>query len=288
MADERPPEGDETRPMESASRQPDETRPMARPAPDPEDATATSGPVADDATRVVPPAGPGSDDATRVVPRGGPDATRVEPPGGPRSGDRDSGIWTGRAEVRPPRPGAGFYEGERDWADPAPRESPSRWWAPIAVGTAALVLLGLLGFGIAVILRNSDDGTETPATTPVTAVTTTAETSTATSEPTAASVSPSPATTEPTIEPTTEPADAEVTVPALRGMPLADAQAALERTGLTYRVIQRGSDAEPDTVIDSDPPEGSLVPSDTRITLVVAAALPSSPVPTTTDGPGGN
>ncbi|WP_433827882.1 PASTA domain-containing protein [Actinoplanes sp. CA-015351] len=238
MADERPPEPDETTPMEPVEASPTEVRPGA----------------ADD-------------------------ATRIQPSGGPRSDDRDNAIWTGRAEVRPPRPGTEYYES--DWADPRSEEPRGRWWAPIAVGTAALVLLGLLGFGIAVIVQNSDDQTETPATTPATVATTAAEpTTAATTEPTTEPASPSP--TLSTIEPTTEPANAEVTVPALRGMPVADAQSALQRTGLTFRVIQRASDAEPGTVIDSDPPEGSLVPSDTRITLVVSTALTSSPVATTT------
>ncbi|WP_160165785.1 PASTA domain-containing protein [Actinoplanes sp. OR16] len=175
--------------------------------------------------------------------------------------------------MRPPRPGTEFYES--DWADARPEESQGRWWAPIAVGSAALVLLGLLGYGIAVILQTSGDSTETPATTPATVATTEARTTPATTEPTSAAASPSP--TLSTTQATTEPVDAEVTVPALRGMPVADAQAALQRTGLTFRVIRRESDAEPGTVIDSDPPEGSVVTSDTRITLVVAVAPTSSP-----------
>ncbi|MEU4692089.1 PASTA domain-containing protein [Actinoplanes sp. NPDC023714] len=223
MADERPPERDETRPMEP-----------------------------------VEPA---------------PDATRIQPSGGPRSDDRDNAIWTGRAEVRPPRPGAEAYES--DWADARPEEPQGRWWAPVAVGSAALVLLGLLGYGIAVILQSSGDGTETPATTPVTVTTTTAATTQPTTAPTTAATSPAP--TLSTTQATTEPVDAEVAVPALRGMPVADAQAALQRSGLTSRVIRRESDAEPGTVIDSDPPEGSVVTSDTRITLVVAIAPSDSP-----------
>jgi beta-lactam-binding protein with PASTA domain len=67
-----------------------------------------------------------------------------------------------------------------------------------------------------------------------------------------------------------------VDVPALRGLPLADAQAALARSGLKWRVIRRESDAEPDTVIACDPDEGQQVPSDTRVTLVVAIARPGT------------
>ncbi|BAL85255.1 hypothetical protein AMIS_350 [Actinoplanes missouriensis 431] len=270
MADERPPERDETRPMESVS-PPDETRPM--------DAVHPTGDASADESRPLDEARPL--DETR--PMAAADATRIQPSDGPRSDDRDHAIWTGRAEVRAPRPGPEFYES--DWADPAAREPQGRWWAPIAVGSAALVLLGLLGFGIAMIVRSSGGETETPATTPATVSTTTTRKTAATSAPTTtvATTSPTLATTEPT----TDPANAEVTVPALRGMPLADAQAALQRTGLTFRVIQRESEAEPGTVINSDPPEGSLVPSDTRITLVVAAAPATSPATTATTTPAG-
>ena len=264
MSDERPPNRDETRPMPSV--------PDAEPLPP--DATR---PIA-----AVPPL-----DATRpaaAVPPPPPDATR--PFDAVRSDDRDNQIWSGRAEVRPPSPERAEYY-ERDWADPAPTETPGRWWAPIAVGSAPLVLLALLGFGIAVIVQNSDD--ETPATTPATTVATTATTRAETTAPTTAPTTTEPTTTEP-LEPTpttTEPASTELTVPALRGMPLADAQAALDRTGLTYRVIRRSSEAEPGTVIDSDPPEGRLVPSDTRITLVVAAEPSAGPTTTTPAGESG-
>jgi hypothetical protein len=266
MADERPPEPDETRDMPAS----DETRDM--PAADETRADETEA----DGTRPMAPV----DRTTEPRPRSATETARIQPSGGPRSDDREDGIWTGRAEVRPPRPGSEYYE--TDWADDR-QEEPGRWWAPIAVGSAALVLLGLLGYGVAVIVQSSGGESETPATTPVTATTTAVRTTPATTEPTAPSTAPtSPSPSLSTIEPTTEPANAEVTVPALRGMPVADAQAALQRTGLGFRVIRRESDAEPGTVIDSDPPEGSLVPSDTRITLVVATEPTSSPAPTTT------
>ena len=92
-----------------------------------------------------------------------------------------------------------------------------------------------------------------------------------------------PTTTEPTPEPsTTEPTKTEVTVPALRGQTLSDARAALDRTGLRYRVLYRDSDATPNTVIDSDPAEGQEVPPDTRVTLVVAKAATGTPTATAT------
>ena len=172
MSDERPPGPDETRPMPSV------------PDAEPPDADATrlsaAAPPAD-ATRpaaAVPPA-----DATRPMSAVG---GETRPFGGPRSDDRDSRIWSGRAEVRPPSPERAEYY-ERDWADPVPAESQGRWWAPIAVGSAALVLLGLLGAGIAVIVQNSGD--ETPANTPITTVATTEATAT-TAETTAPTTEP--------------------------------------------------------------------------------------------------
>ncbi|SDT73508.1 Stk1 family PASTA domain-containing Ser/Thr kinase [Actinoplanes derwentensis] len=202
-----------------------------------------------------------------------PDAVDESPePGGhpgPDAADRD--VWTGRAGVRPY--GAvrrDPYEEESGWADPAAVEPAGRWWAPIAVGTVAVVLLSLLGFGVAVIVQSAGEDTEPPTATPTAVRITTGRADPGNTTPPAQQVE-TPATPA-----TTDPADAEVTVPALRGMPLADAQAALSRTGLGWRVIRRESDAEPDTVIACDPEEGQQVPSDTRITLIVAAAQDGS------------
>ncbi|MDI6099039.1 PASTA domain-containing protein [Actinoplanes sp. NEAU-A12] len=184
----------------------------------------------------------------------------------PESDDRD--VWTGRAGVRPygavPR---NPYDEDSDWTDPGQAEPSGRWWAPIAVGTVALVLVGLLAVGIAVIVRNTGGDAETPGDTP---------------PATRLTNGPDPGVTTPgtgatATTPTTEPSDQEVNVPALRGMPLADAQAALARSGLKWRVIRRESDAEPDTVINCDPAEGQQVPSDTRVTLIVAVARQGTP-----------
>jgi beta-lactam-binding protein with PASTA domain len=75
-----------------------------------------------------------------------------------------------------------------------------------------------------------------------------------------------------------------VTVPALRGYPLPQAQAALVKTGLKFRTIYRTNAAAPGTVIDSDPAEGQQVPPDTTVTLVVAQSattLPTAPITVT-------
>ncbi|GAA2844261.1 hypothetical protein Acy02nite_69270 [Actinoplanes cyaneus] len=215
------------------------------------------------------------DDATRVQPN--------QPSDPPRSGDTPTepmapagewDPWTGRAAVRPPGPEQVQYT-EDEWTPGLPDEEPSgHWWMPIVVGTVALILAGLLGFGIYLIVQNSGGGAESPRPTPAQTRATTAVTTPATTRP----------TTEPPVStvPTTEPTATEAAVPALRGMPLADAEAALNRSGLAYRVIKRPSDAEPGTVIDCDPPEGQIVPPDSKITLVVAAARTGGPTSTTT------
>jgi pyruvate/2-oxoglutarate dehydrogenase complex dihydrolipoamide acyltransferase (E2) component len=228
-----------------------------------------------------PPARP--DDATKVTPRS--DATSVMPPtsGGQADSDdwarsRANPVWSGRAEVRRPQPGRSGYD--TDWSDVSiPVGEPDRrdrWWMPIVVGIVVLVLLGVLAWAIYVIVQNAGED-QTPATTPTT---TTAAVSTApSSEPTTTTASAPPTTAEPT---TTEPTTTEILVPALRGLALADARAALDRTGLRYRVLYRNSTAPAGTVIDSDPAEGQEVPPDTRVTIVVSQQGGAAPTTTTT------
>ena len=244
--------------------------------------------VADDATKVAPavsgdgatkvaPAASG-DGATRVAPAASGDgATKVAPAA---SGD-DWSVWSGRAEVRPPRPGQSIYD--TDWSDgpvpPRPGQR-DRWWTPIVVGIVVLLLLGVLAWAIYVIVQNSGNqpGPATPATVPTTAATFNGPSTVPSSPPS------SPPSTEPSTAPTTtattqEPT-AAVPVPALRGLQLAEARAALNRTGLRYRVLYRDSTAAPGTVIDSDPAEGQEVPPDTRVTIVVAQQGNATTTPT--------
>ena len=243
-----------------------------------------------DATSVMPAAERGSsDDETVVASR--PDATSVMPAAERDAGRDDAGAggvspaWTGRAEVRPPQPGPGGDSATRDWdAVPPPREPRGRWWMPIVVGIAVLVLVALSGWGFWLILRAwAKDGES-----PVPAATTSAA-APATTEPAS-----TPSTTTPTTSPsTTEPTGpAEVTIPALKGLSSDEARRALDRTGLAYRLrFVTSTDAAPGTVIDSDPAEGQQVPSDTTVTLIVASApssaataTPTSTAPTDTNG----
>jgi hypothetical protein len=249
-----------------------------------------TGPSEQDRTRVIPAA----DDATRVTPRA--DATSILPPGDRADPGRTEAaaraaagrtqpgsepVWAARAQVRTPRPGAGGdYTTHTDWA-PVPSEPRRVWWSPILIGIVVMLLIAALGFGIWLIMKSVGD--DEPAT-PVVTGSVVPSRAPVTTEPSSAPTSASATTKPPTSAP---PEPAEVPIPALVGLSSADARQALDRVGLPYRLIFHSSDAEPGTVIDSDPPEGREVPADTEVTLVIAAARPSTPTtvtPTTTEG----
>jgi hypothetical protein len=248
-------------------------------------------------TRIVPPVAGAPLDETRIAGQR-PDATAYLPPATDDwASSRANPAWAGRAEVRERQPGD--YE-ETEWRaeGPADREPRGRWWMPILIGTIALVLLAVLGYGIYQIAQNtSDDDQPATSPTPVPSATTALPTPSASPAPslstaTTPSKSPTtaPATTAPTVTAaTTNPALDQTTIPALKGYPLPQAQAALVKTGLKYRMLYRTSAATPGTVIDSDPAEGQQVPADTTVTLVVAVqtlpVIPSAPI---TVRPGGD
>ncbi|GAB2580021.1 hypothetical protein Aab01nite_56290 [Paractinoplanes abujensis] len=222
-----------------------------------------------------------------TVVTGRPGSTAVMPPVGDDdwAPSRANPAWSGRAEVRPPQPGRGYPE--VDWAASAPAQPRDRWWMPIVVGIVALILLGVLGWAIYLLVQDSSDETPAPATStsaaPAETPTTAAETVTSSPSATPTATSPDP------VQSTTDPTASEITIPALRGLALAEAQEALRSTGLNYRLIYRQApDVPPDTVIDSDPVEGQEVPPDTTVTLVIAAQPTNNPTDTAepTDGTG--
>jgi hypothetical protein len=301
MSDER----DETRPFTPRSDEDDDaTRPSDAVDPDAtqvggfpaaDDATRVGGvPAADDATRVAEV--PAADDATRVggflgaddetiadPVRPGPGSTSVMPAANDDwASSRANAAWQGRAEVRAPQPGT-YQEQTDDWPAPIAREPRDRWWMPIVVGIIALILLAALAFGIYLIVQNTgNDPAPAPTTPPTVAptqTTTQPPTTPPSTEPTTTSPSPTPSTTEPTTS--------EITIPALKGMPLQAAEAALSNVGLHWRVLYREDDALGGTVIDSDPAEGQEVPPDTRVTLVVAGGNTQPTTAASDDGGGG-
>src|SRR5690349_16327378 len=136
MPDERQPgrDGDPPRP--------DETRPM--PTVEVDGAGAVTGPPPNQ-----PSGRPRSGDAPAAETR--PMTSTGEWDPDPRRAD--AGLWTGRAAVRPPLPEEPQYGGD-DWPPAGPEEVPAgRWWMPIIVGIVALLLLGLLGYGIYLIVQ---------------------------------------------------------------------------------------------------------------------------------------
>nr|BFE66873.1 hypothetical protein GCM10020092_001740 [Actinoplanes digitatis] len=154
----------------------DSTEEMPRTAPD-GDADRTeqmprTAPDGDaDRTEQMPRTAP-DDDATQESPRPSRGDTTWELPATDDSAARterydrdadtwadDGGLaWSGRAGVRP-RAG---YEDD-DWASVSPDGPDGKWWMPILVGIIALLLLGLLGWGIYLIVQSTGDDAGTPA-----------------------------------------------------------------------------------------------------------------------------
>ncbi|WP_305788525.1 PASTA domain-containing protein [Symbioplanes lichenis] len=266
-------------PFRDESEDDPEVPPKGRPRKGDGDETRLA-PTGGDETRIVPAA----DDATTVY-RATPesDATTVYRPVGGHDpwAEDDDEVWAGRAGVRPGGPDA--PDPATGWAaEPGPEEPRGRWWTPIVVGIVALILLGLLGWGIYLIVQNTGGDEETPA--PAASVTATAPAAPApTAAPSEAPSTTPPTTTPPSAAPTTTPAD--LTIPALRGLSLEEARAALNGTGLNYRLrYVPSTEAPPGTVIDSDPAEGQQVPADTVVNLIIASeptATPTTATPTT-------
>ncbi len=269
-----------------------ENRPIGGPPKDDRTEQMPPAAAAPDSTRVLPAA---TDDATQVAPRApqsdatsvlhvtADDGTRTESHRGTDNWADDSDpVWSGRAGVHPRRPGYGD-DTPTDWAAVPADEPRGKWWAPIAVGIVALLLLALLGWGIFLIAQASGGSDATPRVTASPAV---PATTTATTEPTTTPPTTEPTTTQPTTATPTPPGDA--TVPALKGLSSQEARAALYRMGLNYRLRFVTSDSPAGTVIDSDPAEGQQVPADTVITLIIAAdpTTPATPPQTTTEPTG--
>ncbi|WP_250031947.1 Stk1 family PASTA domain-containing Ser/Thr kinase [Paractinoplanes maris] len=256
------------------------------PAPDDEDTLPGRGPQDDDTLDDVRHVPTIRDEPTVVTDR--PGSTAVMPPVGDDdwAPSRANPAWSGRAEVRAPQPGRGYPE--VDWAASSPPQQRDRWWMPIVVGIIALVLLAVLGWAV-YLLVNDSDGDQAPAPPAASSVVAPAET-TATTQTTSPSATPTTTAPSPSPSPTpttSEPTGGELTIPALRGLALPEAQAALRSTGLNYRLIYRQApDVPAGTVIDSDPVEGQEVPPDTTVTLVVAAEATGTPTTEPTEDPG--
>lgn len=76
----------------------------------------------------------------------------------------------------------------------------------------------------------------------------------------------------------------QVEVPSTAGLTLDSARVNIESAGLKVQVEEEESDATPQTVLRSDPSEGTQVQAGSTVTLVVAKEAPA-PEPTTTQTP---
>ncbi|GIF47050.1 PASTA domain-containing protein [Asanoa ferruginea] len=243
--------------------------------PDDPDRTARIDRAADDRTTQISAA-----DRTTRIQRSGPGngddrTTRIQQQSGPRNATPPNDrAWAGRAGIpQPGGPGGPPDDGppRDDWqpGDGGGR----RWWMPILVGIIALILLGVLAFGLWLILRG-DGGTPAPtATSSAPAPTTAAPTTVA---PTTSS--PSPTATTP----------AAVEVPVVEGRSVLDAGQLLSDAGLPARLNYVASDEPAGTVVGSDPDAGTEVPPGTTVTLEVSlgpttapTTPPATPTPTT-------
>ncbi|MEV0713420.1 PASTA domain-containing protein [Asanoa sp. NPDC050611] len=223
--------------------------------PDDPDRTARIEPTADDRTTQMSPVDrgvPPEDDRTTRIQQSTPrNATPPEDP-----------AWAGRAGV-PERGGPGEPpdDGPPDGYEPAAPGGGSRWWMPILIGIIALVLLGVLAFGLWLILRGDDTPASEPTrTTP--AATTPAPTTAAPTTP-----APTPTATTP----------AAVTVPILEGLTVEEATQRLSALGLSARLNYVDSNRPAGTVVGSNPAPNAQVPSGTAVTMDVS----SGPRPTT-------
>ncbi|MGN9908082.1 PASTA domain-containing protein [Phytohabitans sp. LJ34] len=250
MADDRDTDG----PGPDSDDAPDQTRefdPFADEEPAPAAGTdpdrTTQLPAAGDETRQMPAA-----DETRQMPA----ADEPEQPA----------AWSGRAGVPPPDSTVVREPVPTEWAPP--EDGGGKWWMPIVVGIVALLLVGALIAGIWLIYNaNKVEPSPTPSQSPTPA-------------PTSAPATSAAPTTSPPPPPTTAPAD--VPVPPLAGLTSEQARDELDRLGLSYRLVYRPAEEPANTVIETQPEEGAVVPPGTEITLVIASPLTPTAAPTAT------
>ncbi|MDP9798457.1 hypothetical protein J2S43_006969 [Catenuloplanes nepalensis] len=280
--------GDQTAPYRPVPGGPDQTAPY-RPV--------AGGPGGNDQTRPYRPVPGGPDQTAPYRPVPGGDATRRMDPvqGGPAgpAGPAGQDPWTARASVRPSEPAGAFTQSDPfsrndpGWGEP---EEPNRkWLMPVMWGVITLLVILLLGVGI-YFGTQAGGGDPEPTPSVTTAATPTAERTSA--EPSEeASEEPTPEETTAAPSPTRA---AEVEVPRMTGYTMQEAQQELAGLGLPFALVyQTTDDFDPNTVIDSDPPGGAVVPKGTKITLTVARApeptAPAEPTggPTTEPGPNG-
>lgn len=187
----------------------------------------------------------------------GPSGTAVLPPVAEQEQAPVRPRWEGRAAVPAPPPVEEY---------PEPEYEPPRSIAlPVLITIVVMLLVGVLAVGVWLILTNRR-GDPTPL-----------DSASLTPPPTTTSA---PTTTAP---PTTTPAG--VVIPSVLGEDYDGAAAILEALGLVPAMLQEFNEAEPGTVLGTDPPEGTRVAKDTIVTIIVSKgpqAPPTTEAPTPT------
>jgi len=220
------------------------------------DETAAIPPL-DPAERATPAERTGAGATAPLPPVSGPvppDGTRVMPPV-----EEEPARWAASAQVRPPRPGGApvAYEYAEEPVPIGPGDR--NWLLPVVVGAVALLLLGALLTGLWLIFTaGADRGPAPVASGPV-------GTSAATTE---AATSAPPTSAAPTSE-----VPETVEVPRLRGLSEDEARQRLSDVGLRVEVERRPTTtADPGTVLEVQPGEGTEVAANSVVRIVVADA----------------
>jgi hypothetical protein len=172
----------------------------------------------------------------------------------------------GERELRRPAP--------EEWVEEDPYQGRS-WLRPVIIGTVVAALVAVLGIGLVLIYRATDEGvtTEPSAVAPASA-----SGSPVPSRTQRQSTAPPSSAAPPSSPPADEPA--MVTVPRLRGATVGEATIKLQQLGLDVKTVrQADTSVQPGEVFQTIPGENELVEPGSVITLYVATD--PSPAPST-------
>ncbi|HEX6870158.1 MAG TPA: PASTA domain-containing protein [Micromonosporaceae bacterium] len=166
-------------------------------------------------------------------------------------------VWSARARVPPPDHD---LMAPAEWEELPPERGPL---VPVLITVCVIMLLGLIGLGIWLLTRASNEAPRPLPTVPVTTAT--------------RSATPAPATTEATVtasaSTTTLPV---VALPDLRGEDYETAASALVELGLVpIRVDQSDLELSAGQVIGTNPPAGSFAAPGLRVRVFVSTGSPS-------------
>ncbi len=204
------------------------------------------------------------------------DDTQVRPPSGPAAGPSGTAIMPvlpgdGAGDLHEPAPGSPRWEGRAEVPLP-PRseeygepfaEPPRSVLIPVLLTVCVMLLLGVLALGAWLILSNRPSPTPPSQPSPTRTFTTPPRT-------VGTTVTTPPATTDPAL----------VSVPKVSGKDYATAERELTEAGLVPVRKDVPDSAPAGTVLGTDPAEGTPVPHNAHVTVLVSLGPESPPVPT--------